>query len=800
MRYIEKFKSFESYNISNYQIFLDILSGLEDDLDLKIEVTPDIQYYCDTDNIYNGHSFFITSDNNLDIFRINDNFEKILDMLQKYATENDYKIVIDPENRSMEYLPLDEFIESYSGEELTEIDIIVYYVDPDDLDDDFINESMLHFSPKFRKTLEIIDPKDDTGIAQELLKSELTDVKPDMTLIDISNDRVGDITFMQIDKADKKIKEVLPNIDIDIKSPESNKSIEALYFKDISNDMNIGIYKGPGRNATSIGKLVGKVFPGKYTPKQIEDFVNKFKSEISDVDFKIVEGEEIRKWYMSSNYEYNGGTLGGSCMNGGEYVDLYIINPDRVRMVILLKEGKLLGRALLWKIDDQKFKYLLDRIYYTEDHTVNKFIDFVNKNGWAHKTLQSHSTFQDITFNNNEYSIKLSIKIDNLPKSFPYVDTFQFLDIKDSIITNYYSNTTTHRLESTHGSKTILRYYSKYNDRYLDQANAVRSRHRNDYLTREQSVYVNDDWVLEEDTLYSDYGDYYIMKGDEVQSETFKSLLDKKKSVEVIMDEEGNTDWLPKGKWNLYDEVKSKYYHVDLLIKDFRGDSILKSEAIKVKKIKSIFGDMILDNEIYDSIDYFWNYSKGVRPFNEEWNDGSDVYVSSTDDIYRLICNKINPFYWIHLMSELKYDKKFNFSLIDDFYNKLDKFSLQNDFYEKEQKNIIFDFFRKDDVTTNELEDRIQYEFKYVYPKIKQIRGYELNKTETLRIALEIIVSPRVDLREIDRQIRYIFPDESHYMISDITYKITSNIYQAIESEDDFYELVNIYRRKIFKY
>ena len=39
------------------------------------------------------------------------------------------------------------------------------------------------------------------------------------------------------------------------------------------------VYK-KSRNSIKIGKLINKLFPGKYNDKQIEEFVNKFKSTL----------------------------------------------------------------------------------------------------------------------------------------------------------------------------------------------------------------------------------------------------------------------------------------------------------------------------------------------------------------------------------------------------------------------------------------------------------------------------------------------------------------------------------------
>jgi hypothetical protein len=70
------------------------------------------------------------------------------------------------------------------------------------------------------------------------------------------------------------------------------------------------------RNDVKIGKLINSLFPGKYTPQEVEEFVSRFKRYASgenDNKFKIVEGDEIKAPYLYSNYAEDT-ELGNSCM------------------------------------------------------------------------------------------------------------------------------------------------------------------------------------------------------------------------------------------------------------------------------------------------------------------------------------------------------------------------------------------------------------------------------------------------------------------------------------------------------
>ena len=58
-----------------------------------------------------------------------------------------------------------------------------------------------------------------------------------------------------------------------------------------------------------------------------------------------------------------------------KYLDIYVMNPEVCRLLILKdeeNEDKIRARALVWKLDDDSF--FMDRIYYTEQHEIDIFI------------------------------------------------------------------------------------------------------------------------------------------------------------------------------------------------------------------------------------------------------------------------------------------------------------------------------------------------------------------------------------------------------------------------------------------
>lgn len=199
------------------------------------------------------------------------------------------------------------------------------------------------------------------------------------------------------------------------------------------------VFEGELLQGTSIkpteikfGRFLNKVLTElkvELKPKDVETFVNFYKAHNAfnrnafDY-FKVVDGEEIIKWYHSSTYANGCGTLNNSCMRLDkcqEYFDIYTNPENNVKMLILTnEENKLLGRCLLWETDKGSY---MDRIY-SNDHILNLFKKWANENGYE----KSHHTNSN---NNNQISVKIKV---NMNRDFPYLDSFKFMtfDRKDT--------------------------------------------------------------------------------------------------------------------------------------------------------------------------------------------------------------------------------------------------------------------------------------------------------------------------------------------------------------------------------
>ena len=217
------------------------------------------------------------------------------------------------------------------------------------------------------------------------------------------------------------------------------------------------------RSTIKIGRLISKLYSDEklkeynITPVQIENFVNKYKSwfDKSDIEFKIVEGEDIRKWYLDYNYftpsDSCVGTLWNSCMRHKErqnFLDLYCKNPNVKMLVMTTKHDgveKLRARALLWdnveivgsQVDMPPTIKVMDRIYSVFDSDVHTFKKWAEQNDYIPKWEQNAKSHQYFDIKGQPFRIKCKLKIiDNILRYYPYLDTFPFFDMNNGVLYN----------------------------------------------------------------------------------------------------------------------------------------------------------------------------------------------------------------------------------------------------------------------------------------------------------------------------------------------------------------------------
>ena len=241
-----------------------------------------------------------------------------------------------------------------------------------------------------------------------------------------------------------------------------------------------------GRVPIKIGRFVNKFLSKTaisefgITNKDIESFVNLYKSYFTpDKDnLKIVQGEDIYKYYNEENYSttfgLKSGSLWNSCMrqsSRNQFMKLYVDNPDICKMLVFLNgDGKVRSRAILWEEADnngESFK-VMDRIYSIYDHDVYLFKSWAKENGYICKLHQSANTETFFELNGSPIPLNLKIKLNNfnLPY-YPYLDTFKYFDFTNGVLYNYDNFNSQFKLVQSDGSLEKEREYED-EDEYLE--------------------------------------------------------------------------------------------------------------------------------------------------------------------------------------------------------------------------------------------------------------------------------------------------------------------------------------------
>lgn len=229
-----------------------------------------------------------------------------------------------------------------------------------------------------------------------------------------------------------------------------------------------------GSFVQSLLKKAGKEFQ----QTEIDDFVNKFNSTVKKKEedilsqFEIVQGEDIRKYYLVDNYLNSNHTLGSSCMRYDrcqDYLNIYTDNPGQVGLIILKskdKPDKIKGRAILWK--EPNYKNLkqsiedktpfMDRIYVNDSKDEELFKDFAIAKGFIYKKNQNYSTEEFMyggkpAEEDEDTAIIVEIFLNRTTfNKFPYVDTMKYYYHEDGFLSNIDDLGSHYTLDETNGT------------------------------------------------------------------------------------------------------------------------------------------------------------------------------------------------------------------------------------------------------------------------------------------------------------------------------------------------------------
>ena len=264
----------------------------------------------------------------------------------------------------------------------------------------------------------------------------------------------------------------------------------------------------------------------KFTQADIEIFVNKFIAQqkvLKGVDWKILKGNKIPEGYHSENYAEHDRLMDSedtelfqSCMvdKDQEYehvFDIYTKNPDICSLLTLRNpEGDIVGRSFLWealKDGTEKIK-IMDRVYTIKDSDREVFHDWAKNNGYFYRKIHNNydekSTLKFVAPEGGSSILTLMIfPKECMFKSYPYMDTFRYLNRGDKIMCN-------------NEAYMVKKYeFDNSNLRFIELDSTDGNYSGDDGCELIETI--DGEKVLKSECYHSDYSDGYILKKDAIQ-------------------------------------------------------------------------------------------------------------------------------------------------------------------------------------------------------------------------------------------------------------------------------------------
>jgi hypothetical protein len=427
-----------------------------------------------------------------------------------------------------------------------------------------VRHESLYVSEDFRRR--IIAIKDRSLVADLLYRlfDEVSDIiadhKANMNLLGVSMDDPTKISYLTYDRicaarekrehdrvwqdkdyryhsgAGKVVRKLFSTLFVDLMNPSNPSRLSHLVARFMS------VHNRP--TPTEVIKDLTQLF----TEVDFDTFNNAFRVEgfrQGDAGEVIyVRGHWIAELYNEKNYASLSGTLGNSCMRyerTTKYLDIYVKNPSVCRLAVLLnKEGKLQGRALVWTVEGKDY---YDRIYYTSDLIQDRMKAFFLTEG-IETCFPGYPEFHlikvDEDTNNPDFNQRVILSHDY----YPYMDSLKFMcttkglitnnenlvDSNDHLILNDTGGQFEHVSPNTIECACCEREVDEDDSFYIDTRGddnrnenlcpdcGVYSEFHSGNITRENATYLNsiDSWVLSE-YVTRDYSDEYILERDAVE-------------------------------------------------------------------------------------------------------------------------------------------------------------------------------------------------------------------------------------------------------------------------------------------
>jgi hypothetical protein len=316
------------------------------------------------------------------------------------------------------------------------------------------------------------------------------------------------------------------------------------------------------------------------------------------------------------------------------------MNPEVCKMLILKEDDKILGRALVWKLESLRslgkpvegIEYFMDRQYTIKDSDVQKFRNYAKEQGWCYKAYNNHHSCETINLEGVDKNVRMTVKVKPFKVSgviedydyskYPYMDTFRRYNPNDGYFYNdgdddADENEGQYILDSTSGGYNEIEggVYSEWYDRRIPEDESVYSDRLGDYLLRDEAVEVtmgtrryrgwypsdHDDIVFDEsidEYLHQDDCVFIFAKGYHIFEENAVKVINKVYSDGSIKDHD-DADWYYDGDPNLIRIDESSYWFEKLsnrfnewndysyilksiMIKDNKNDWIPKTIATTV--------------------------------------------------------------------------------------------------------------------------------------------------------------------------------------------------------------------------
>lgn len=357
-----------------------------------------------------------------------------------------------------------------------------------------------------RLCLETIKSNHNSKIASDLLEA-------DKLIETYNNFYATTYGLTEIEKAiiaqlfDEKINTIVTD---EVRALSVRRDVFEISFTPKGKDLlysNRDTWSREGRQTGKPARIIKKLLVYDYKERDIELFNNQLKAEIMCLgDFQIVEGNDICHWYDCDNYYSLTGTLGNSCMKYCECQSYFQVYKDLAKMLICVKDNKLLGRAILWEIDGKTY---MDRVYVCMDYLEEQFYQKAMENKWIIRESNSLLYDGDSQYwmiPDDNYSSKhvpdLTIHCLEIYDKFPYMDSFRYFDPDLGELYSTYHSGCVH-LSNTDG------YWERSEERCCARCGDCETVYEGDDGTFIWSDYLQT-WLCDDCAVWNDYLEEYI--------------------------------------------------------------------------------------------------------------------------------------------------------------------------------------------------------------------------------------------------------------------------------------------------